>query len=223
MDILQNHVICQKIFNEAKKFEGTKEWAVGSNPQVEEMYKMAVGVKHTDDVPWCAAYVGFVLALCGLNGTNSLMARSYEKWGVPVSLEDAQQGDIVVFYRKGRDSGFGHVGFYCSHDENGIRVLGGNQDNSVSEKTYPVDKLVAVRRARPPRQSVKETKTAKAGVAVAAGSSVALATEINQVKELIPLLSGNAQTLTTFLLLGLIVAGLFVTFNRKRDFDAGSR
>ena len=48
-----------------------------------------------DESPWCAAFVGAVLAECGLAGTGSLTARSYLKWGVP--------GDIAVLWRGARD------------------------------------------------------------------------------------------------------------------------
>lgn len=126
-----------------------------------------------DETPWCAAFVGHVLVSCGLVGTRSLAARSYETWGEPVSLDKAQKGDIVVFWRKSPGSGLGHVGFYHGHDTDSVYVLGGNQSNAVNISPYKMSRLVAVRRARAPRKSIVESKTVQ-GTAVAAGGAAGL-------------------------------------------------
>lgn len=98
--------------------------------------------------PWCAAFVNSVLRASGRDGTNSLLARSFLDFGTPV--DEPQEGDIVVLWRDRPDSWKGHVGFYAGQTDDGkIRVLGGNQDNQVSEKTYPASRLLGYR--RPPR------------------------------------------------------------------------
>lgn len=91
---------------------------------------------------WCAGAVNAALAESGGQGTNSLAARSFMDWGVPV--DQPQQGDIAVF---SRGPGKGHVGFYDGLNEDGtIRVLGGNQGNAVSIASFSPDNLLGYRR-----------------------------------------------------------------------------
>lgn len=135
----------------ARKEIGTLEWQNGSNPKVLVYYADAghAWVK-SDEVAWCAAFVGAMLARAGLKGTGSLAARSYLDWGTPVALEDAKPGDIVIFSR-GKSKVYGHVAFYVRHDEKTITVVGGNQRDMVSEAPYsrtnPNTALLGVRTA----------------------------------------------------------------------------
>jgi uncharacterized protein (TIGR02594 family) len=206
------------IFETAKADEGTFEWkGAENNPKVVKYFEDA-GHGHikTDSTPWCAAFVGSVLAKCGLQGTGSLAARSYLKWGVAVDLDDAQQGDIVVFWRGAPDGWQGHVGFYAGRNGDKIRVLGGNQRDQVNISGYGVDRLLGVRRAKLPRAKPTETKTAKASTAqiVAGASGVGTA---------IAALDGQAQLVAIaggFLLLGF---GLWFFRNRLKDFASGAR
>ena len=101
---------------------------------------------------WCAAFVNASLGQVGMQGTGSNMARSFENWGQPV--DTPQRGDLAVFHRNGADSGFGHVGFFEGYDENGqIRVLGGNQGDSVSISSYSPSELLGFRRGEGQPQS----------------------------------------------------------------------
>jgi uncharacterized protein (TIGR02594 family) len=105
-----------------------------------------VGGKNVDPATtaWCAAFVNAVLRQSGNEGTNSLMARSFLKYGTPV--ENPQVGDIVVLARGRPGSGSGHVGFYAGSDDNGIKVLGGNQGDRVSIAHYSEKAVLAYRR-----------------------------------------------------------------------------
>jgi uncharacterized protein (TIGR02594 family) len=95
---------------------------------------------------WCADYVNATLGHVGLDGTGSGMARSFLDWGVPT--DSPQQGDVAVFSRGDPNGPYGHVGFFDGYDENGnIRVLGGNQSDSVSIASYPSDRLLGFRTA----------------------------------------------------------------------------
>ena len=117
------------------------------NPAIMEMYA-SVGhdwVEH-DTVAWCAAFVGHCLERAGIRSTRKLTARSYLNWGIPVEIADAQQGDIGVIPR-GRSSWQGHVFFIDRIEGAWVWGLGGNQNDAVSIKRYPVSKLLGVRRA----------------------------------------------------------------------------
>ena len=102
---------------------------------------------------WCAAFVNSVLEESGvvslrdLNHANPYAARSWLEWGQEVS--SPQQGDLIIFPR-GNQGWQGHVGFYLDtvviNDIVYYRILGGNQDNSVSIDLYPEDKALGIRR-----------------------------------------------------------------------------
>ena len=117
------------------------------NPTILEMYA-SVGhdwVEH-DAVAWCAAFVGHCLETAGIRSTRKLTARSYLDWGVPIDVANAQQGDIGVIPR-GNSSWQGHVFFIDRIEGAWVWGLGGNQDDAVNVKRYPVSKLLGVRRA----------------------------------------------------------------------------
>ena len=101
-----------------------------------------------DETAWCAAFVGSCLKRGGYPHTGSLGARSYLDWGQPVALQDAEPGDIVVFWRGSPSSWQGHVGFFAGVEKGGdIMVLGGNQKDKVGLARYSQSRLLGVRRA----------------------------------------------------------------------------
>ena len=135
-------------FEVARGYIGTVE-GLGpeNNPVIMEMYA-SVGhdwVEH-DSVAWCAAFVGHCIERAGLRSTRKLTARSYLDWGVPVPIEDAQPGDIAVIPR-GSSSWQGHVFFIERIEGAWVWGLGGNQDDAVNVKRYPLSKVLGVRRA----------------------------------------------------------------------------
>ena len=117
-------------------------------------YHRSTSLKATsDEVAWCAAFVGWALHKAGTVATGSAAARSYIGWGVGVSLRHPPIGAMVVLARgEGPQPGpevrdaQGHVGFFWSHGGPGeLVVLGGNQGDRVSLATYPVHRLLGVR------------------------------------------------------------------------------
>ncbi len=135
-------------FDIARSYIGTTEGqGPADNPVIMEMYA-SVGhdwVEH-DSVAWCAAFIGHCLERAGIRSTRKLTARSYLDWGVPVEVTDAQQGDIGVIPR-GSSRWQGHVFFIDRIEGQWVWGLGGNQDDAVNVKRYPVAKLLGVRRA----------------------------------------------------------------------------
>ena len=98
------------------------------------------------DTAWCAGFVNAVLNEAGQETIRSLKARDFMNWGEAV--DDPQEGDVVVLWRESRDSWKGHVGFFSGYDDNGdIKVLGGNQGDSVSIKSYSKNRLLGFRRS----------------------------------------------------------------------------
>ena len=94
----------------------------------------------SDEVPWCAAFVGACLERAGIRSSRFESAASYLTWGV--RLDGPAHGCIVVFSRDGG----GHVGFVVGQDAAGnLLVLGGNQGDSVSIKAFHRDRVTGYR------------------------------------------------------------------------------
>ena len=87
--------------------------------------------------------MNFLLEKAGLNGTNSYMARSFLNIGKHTDLPAL--GDIVVLWRVGKDTQWGHVGLYVTEDDIYYFLLGGNQDGTVKIKRYPKWQLLDIR------------------------------------------------------------------------------
>lgn len=96
----------------------------------------------SDEVAWCAAFVGACLERSGYSSTRALLARSYLAWGTP--LQTAKLGAIAVFSR-GNDPEQGHVGFVVGADDTRLFLLGGNQQNAVNVQPYERAKLLGLR------------------------------------------------------------------------------
>jgi len=206
------------IYQTASDYLGLKEWpGARSNPRVVEMFAASGnGWVQDDETPWCAAFVGAVLAQVGLTGTGKLNARSYLDWGDPVDLVDAQRGDIVVFWRGSRDGWQGHVGFYGGVLGNDVLVLGGNQGNAVSVAPYPKARLLGVRRARMPRARVAQSTTIQASVAQVGAAATGGITAVAA-------LDGTAQAIAVGCMVIVGLAAAWIMKERLRAWAAGRR
>jgi len=137
------------------------------NPEiVSDFEKVGHSWVKDDETAWCSSFVGARLEDAGLPSTRALNARSYLEWGEPVTLDNAQPGDVVVFWRDKPSSWKGHVGFFVRRAGEFIEVLGGNQANAVNVARYPVSRLLGVRRmasAAPEPSQKASSRTAGAG------------------------------------------------------------
>lgn len=133
----------------ARSFDGLNEKK--DTQVIASFIKKAAGQDiNPSDTAWCAAFVNAVLGASGGKGTGKLNARSFLDWGVPA--EEPSEGDVVVFSRGG-STWQGHVGFYVGTEvgddgKDYIRVLGGNQSNSVKESLYPASRVLGYRKAK---------------------------------------------------------------------------
>jgi uncharacterized protein (TIGR02594 family) len=79
-------------------------------------------------LPWCGAFCAHCMQAAGIAyPQNYASAKAWADWGVPCGFE---VGAVVVLTRDGG----GHVGMLSaiSPDRKLVRVIGGNQDDSVS-------------------------------------------------------------------------------------------
>lgn len=208
----------EHVFSVAEGYLGVTEYpAAKHNPQILKFYADSGNSWVQDDeTPWCAAFVGSVLAQCGIQGTNKLNARSYLEWGQAVDLDKAQKGDVVVFWRGSKDGWQGHVAFYSHQDEEHIYVLGGNQGNKVSLAPYKKDRLLGIRTVRQPRQHVAESKTVQATAVQVAGAATTGVTAIAA-------LDGTAQLVVIGAVAIVTIAALFILKERILKWQAGDR
>jgi len=131
---------------------GVEEWPGARHNPIIQGYFAATGHNpaEPDETPWCAAFVGAVLAEVGLPHTGRLNARSYLEWGVPVEMRDVRPGDVCILWR-GQPNGWqGHVGFFVRFEGDRVILRGGNQGNKVSDAPYPMSRVLGFRRAVAP-------------------------------------------------------------------------
>ncbi len=135
---------------------GVRETAgKGATAEIVGMFAKAGHAEvQSDEVPWCAAFVGSCLKDASLPNSGSLMARSYLDYGT--KLDEPKIGAIAVFKRGVPPSG--HVAFVTGWGAGNIRVLGGNQGDKVCEANYPESSLIGLRW---PPESVPEAVAAK--------------------------------------------------------------
>jgi uncharacterized protein (TIGR02594 family) len=107
-----------------------------------------------DEVPWCSSFINWCVTRAGLEGTNNALARSWMDWGIPVDVP--MLGDIVVLRRRKRghdrltgSRGGYHCGIFIRASRGRLRLLGGNQRNTVRYSWYSKSRydVMAIRRA----------------------------------------------------------------------------
>lgn len=113
----------------AKKELGVHEVGNNGGPDIRRYVKLAKCGQEGD--PWCAIFMNAMLESCGIAGTRSALARSFEHSDKFVKLDKPALGCIVTFWRNGRNSGLGHVGMYVGEKNGFIATLGGNESDMV--------------------------------------------------------------------------------------------
>jgi len=123
----------------------------GDNPDIVKYHAFATRdnkVGMADSVPWCAAFMCWLLESLGLKSTNSRMARSFERLGKVIPIEDFLPGDLIVMFRNGIESGQGHVTVGLKLDSNSFGnkawLLGGNQNDEVNIKKFALTNMTAI-------------------------------------------------------------------------------
>ncbi|HYX32902.1 MAG TPA: TIGR02594 family protein [Oligoflexus sp.] len=119
----------------------------------------------SDETPWCGAFVGWSLLQSGepiakprMGSFRAISAQTWKLYGKELTEDALVPGVIIVIYdteRTSEDTRSGyHVGFYLDRivedDQEHLIILGGNQSNRVSVKSYPMNKW-EIRELRWPR------------------------------------------------------------------------
>ena len=98
-----------------------------------------------DETAWCSCMMNWIAWDLHIERTNSLLARSWMDVGENIPLEEAKLGHLVIFWRKARDTKWGHVGLFAGIEGKDIYTAGGNQGNQANISPYSVDRLLAVK------------------------------------------------------------------------------
>ena len=136
----------------AKQYLGMKEVpGHKANPAILAMLKMDMDWPADDSVPWCSGFANWVAWNMGLQRTRSLRARSWLKAGV-ASRPGRESGNCVVVFSRGRWApgpevikAPGHVAFFDGFERDRVWVVGGNQGDKVSRRSYPRSCVLGIR------------------------------------------------------------------------------
>lgn len=116
------------------------------NPQIVTYFEVLGynGTELHDETAWCSAFVNWVSKTENYIYSGKLNARSWLTIGESTALP--VQGDVVVLWRESPDSWKGHVGFFVKQTKRYVYILGGNQNNKVSIKAYPKNRVLDYRK-----------------------------------------------------------------------------
>lgn len=131
----------------------------GKNPKITSMLE-AIATKFPDMAAYCRdeekldyfAWCGLTVAYCmamngirppyqlGVDTSSFLWAKSWLNFGTPVSANDVQPGDVIVY-------NWGHVSLY-DHETSGDQFAshGGNQNHMVNITNFPMSAVAGIRR-----------------------------------------------------------------------------
>jgi uncharacterized protein (TIGR02594 family) len=121
------------------------------DPRVVEYHSTTTLDATDDEVPWCSSFINWCFVMETMRATCSARARSWLRWGVP--MDRPPVGCVVVLARGGGNQpgpavieAQGHVGFFVGFAEGGdVRLLGGNQRDSVCITPYPASRVLGFR------------------------------------------------------------------------------
>ncbi|EDM44403.1 hypothetical protein SCB49_05220 [unidentified eubacterium SCB49] len=125
---------------------GQKEISGSTHNQRILEYQEMTGLNFgNDEVAWCSIFANWVALQANLEMSNSAAARSWLTVGKKTTWP--QPGDVVVFWRNSIDSWEGHVAFFLGYTKSNksIYCIGGNQDNEVNIKTFPLNTILEFR------------------------------------------------------------------------------
>ncbi|MDA3808641.1 MAG: hypothetical protein PF440_12110 [Thiomicrorhabdus sp.] len=138
----------------AERFIGIKEVpGQVANPQILAMLKLDSNWPDDDSVPWCSGFINYIAWLLNLHRTKSLRARSWLNEKIIVWQEAVKGFDLIILKRgNGIQPGPevinapGHVGFFDSWDGDFVKILAGNENDSVKISRHRKSKILGIRR-----------------------------------------------------------------------------
>ena len=134
----------------AMRYVGVRELSGAKNHPLVSWWLSLCGyaLDAPDEIPWCSAFVNGIAWELRLPRSKSAAARSWLSVGTPILSSEAAVGFDVVILSRGTNPKQGHVGFFAGWGESvdTVHLLSGNQDNSVSVETFPIHRILGIRR-----------------------------------------------------------------------------
>jgi uncharacterized protein (TIGR02594 family) len=125
---------------EAFSVLGLSEIAGGRHEKrILAMYRAAGHEIAADEVPWCAAFVNWCLSQAGIDGTGSLMARSFTKYGKGLHRTDTIPRGAIAIWPRGKPPS-GHVNIVLHDDGTYVWAIGGNQSKEGTNGAVTIGK-----------------------------------------------------------------------------------
>ena len=133
-------------YSEAWRLIGVEEASGNANNRLILKWAEDLDIPYSEDeIPWCGLFVSHCIGSQMTDEplpANPLGARNWGRFGHHVV---AQPGAVMVFWRKSKASGFGHVGFYAGEDDRAFHILGGNQSDKVCVTRVPRERFIDAR------------------------------------------------------------------------------
>lgn len=126
-------------FEIALKEYGVKEIpGIENNPRIMEYFEdIGMSWVQNDELAWCGCFHNWSHLKAGYVRSGRLDARSWLPIGKHLDVPTI--GCTVILWRVAINDWRGHVGYFVSQVDELIYVLGGNQNNMVCIKAYPVN------------------------------------------------------------------------------------
>ncbi len=136
------------LYERALKDLGTKEIpGPSNNPTILKFLQSLDPRIKEETTSWCSAALNYWANELSLPRSKSLAARSWLSVGKATTKPT--KGDVVVLWRESPDSWKGHVGIFDSFpDSKHVRLLGANQNDSVSFANFPISRVLSYRRLK---------------------------------------------------------------------------
>ncbi|EXI66019.1 MAG: Spore cortex-lytic enzyme precursor [Candidatus Accumulibacter adjunctus] len=140
----------------ASPAEDLSETSEAGRKRITQQYFMATSY-HPDRVEhWCGAFIAYCLASCDDQAIaesvvpGAAKAANWRNWGnvdlTAGSIDQVPKGAVVTLTKTSDSGPSGHVTFFVRRDgESNFIGLGGNQSNTVTESSYPIARISAVR------------------------------------------------------------------------------
>jgi uncharacterized protein (TIGR02594 family) len=125
---------------EAFSVLGLSEIAGGRHEKrILAMYRAAGHEIAADEIPWCSAFVNWCLSQAGIDGTGSLMARSFTKYGKGLHRTDTIPRGAIAIWPRGKPPS-GHVNIVLHDDGTYVWCIGGNQSKAGTNGAVTIGK-----------------------------------------------------------------------------------
>lgn len=136
------------LYERALQDLGTKEIpGPSNNPKILKFLQSLDPRIKEETTSWCSAALNYWAAELNLPRSHALSARSWQTVGSPTTTPT--KGDVVVLWRESPDSWKGHVGIFDSFpDATHVRLLGANQNDSVSFANFPITRVLTYRKLK---------------------------------------------------------------------------